>query len=137
MPAVLPSAANSITSAGSVVIFDEAQMLPIPYLRPCVWAVSQVTARYNVSAVLCTATQPALEPVFREFLPSCSIWELCPPDIRQQEIFRRVSFQHIGKLTWDDLAAQLMTHSQVLCIVNTRKAAQEVYGRSEGVTMCG
>lgn len=118
--------------AGSVVIFDEAQMLPIPYLRPCVWAISQLTAHYNVSAVLCTATQPALEPVFREFLPSCPIRELCPPDIRQQEVFRRVSFQHIGKLTWDDLAAQLMTHSQVLCIVNTRKAAQAVYERLDG-----
>lgn len=115
--------------AGSVIIFDEAQMLPIPYLRPCVWAISQLTAHYNVSAVLCTATQPALEPVFREFLPSCPIRELCPPDISQQEVFRRVSFQHIGKLTWDDLAAQLMTHSQALCIVNTRKAAQAVYER--------
>ena len=118
--------------AGSVVIFDEAQMLPIPYLRPCVWAISQLAAHYNVSAVLCTATQPALEPVFREFLPSCPIRELCPPGIGQQEIFHRVSFQRAGRLTWDDLAAQLMTHSQVLCIVNTRKAAQEVYERLGG-----
>ena len=119
--------------AGSVVIFDEAQMLPVPYLRPCVWAISQLAAHYGVSAVLCTATQPALEPIFREFLPSCPVRELCPPDIGQQEVFRRVSFQHIGKLTWDDLAAQLMTHRQVLCIVNTRKAAQEVYDRLDGM----
>ena len=54
---------------GSVVVFDEAQMLPLPYLRPCVHAISQLVARYRVSAVLCTATQPALNPIFQEFLP--------------------------------------------------------------------
>lgn len=118
--------------AGSVVIFDEAQMLPIPYLRPCVWAISQLVEHYGVSAVLCTATQPALEPIFREFIPQIPVQELCPPDTCQWDVFRRVTFRRAGSLTWDELAAQLNTHSQVLCIVNTRKAAQAVYGRLDG-----
>ena len=107
-------------------------MIPIPYLRPCIWSISQLVANYNVSVVLCTATQPALETIFREFLPQVSMKELCPPDTCQWEMFRRVTFQRAGSLTWDELAAQLNTHSQVLCIVNTRKAAQEVYGRLNG-----
>lgn len=115
--------------AGSVVVFDEAQMLPIPYLRPCVWAISQLTAHYGVSAVLCTATQPALGPLFQEFLPGSPIRELCPPDACRWEVFRRTSFHQASRLTWDDLAAQLNAHSQVLCIVNTRKAAQEIHAR--------
>lgn len=118
--------------AGSVVVFDEAQMLPIPYLRPCVWAISQLVEHYRVSAVLCTATQPALEPIFREFLPQIPVQELCPPDTCRLDVFRRVTFRQVGSLTWNELAAQLNTHSQVLCIVNTRKAAQEVYGRLDG-----
>ena len=113
--------------AGSVVIFDEAQMLPIPYLRPCVWAISQLVKSYHVSAVLCTATQPALAPAFREFLPTVRIKELCPPDTCQWEFFRRVTIQQVGRLTWDELAERLQTCSQVLCIVNTRKAAQEIF----------
>lgn len=117
---------------GSVVIFDEAQMMPIPYLRPCVWAISQLVAHYSVSAVLCTATQPALEKLFREFLPQVPVQELCPPDTCQWEVFRRVTFQKEGQLTWDELAVQLSACSQVLCIVNTRKAAQEVYERLDG-----
>lgn len=117
--------------AGSVVIFDEAQMLPVPYLRPCVWAISQLVSHYHVSAVLCTATQPALKPLFHEFLPQVPVQELCPPDVCQSDIFRRVTFQQAGNLTWDELACQLSAQRQVLCIVNTRKAAQAVYKRLE------
>lgn len=115
--------------ANSVIIFDEAQMLPLPYLRPCVSAISQLVAHYGVSAVLCTATQPALKPVFQDFLPGTSIPELCPEQYRNDPTFRRVTFQRAGKLSWDQLAAQLSSKRQVLCIVNSRKNAQEIYGR--------
>lgn len=115
--------------AGSVVIFDEAQMLPVPYLRPCIWAISQLIKDYGVSAVLCTATQPALKPAFEEFLPEVSMREICPAGVCQQEVFRRVSFQQAGTLTWEALASRLNAYDQVLCIVNTRNAAREVYRR--------
>lgn len=118
--------------AGSVVIFDEAQMLPIPYLRPCVHAISQLVAHYQVSAVLCTATQPALEPIFHEFLPQSKMTELCPIEVIQQDVFQRVSFCGEGKCTWEELAERLNEQSQVLCIVNTRKGAQELFRRLTG-----
>ena len=118
--------------AGSVVIFDEAQMLPISYLRPCVWAISQLVKDYKVSALLCTATQPALEPIFQEFLPSSPIRELCPTDTYSPEVFRRVTFRHAGRLTWEDLVAQMNSRQQALCIVNTRKSAQKVYQQLTG-----
>lgn len=118
--------------AGSVVIFDEAQMMPIPYLRPCVYSISQLVKNYGVSAVLCTATQPALGPIFHEFLPQQTIIELCPPNTYRWKVFRRVTFQKRGSLTWDELAAQLNDSRQVLCIVNTRKAAQVIYERLKG-----
>ena len=116
----------------SVIIFDEAQMLPVPYLRPCVWAISQLIAHYRVSAVLCTATQPALNPLFQEFLPGCAPVELCPDGSLTDGVFRRVTFRRAGKLTWDDLARELNGQTQVLCIVNSRKSAQTVFSRLTG-----
>lgn len=118
--------------AQSVVIFDEAQMLPVPYLRPCVSAISQLVAHYGVSAVLCTATQPALEPLFREFLPGAEAVELCPAGLAAASVFRRVTFQMAGKLTWEELAARLNAQDQVLCIVNSRRAAAQIYGMLAG-----
>ena len=113
--------------AQSVIIFDEAQMLPVPYLRPCVFAIAQLVKRYGVSAVLCTATQPALDGVFREFLPDKPAVELCPPDAFHLEIFRRVTFQRMGKLSWEAVAEQISGQQQALCIVNSRKSAQKIY----------
>ena len=115
--------------ANSVLIFDEAQMLPIPYLRPCVYAIAQLVQHYNSSAVLCTATQPALGPLFREFLPDQPITELCPADCYDGSVFQRTSFQIAGKLDWDTLSYQLNQLEQVLCIVNSRKSAQEIFSR--------
>lgn len=115
--------------AGSVVIFDEVQTIPISYLRPCLHAISQLVEHYNVSAVLCTATQPALESIFHSFLPEHKIRELCPEEFYEEETFRRVIYLNEGRLSWDQLADKLNQYDQVLCIVNTRKAAQEVYRR--------
>ena len=118
--------------AQSVLIFDEAQMLPLPYLRPCVWAIAQLVQHYGASAVLCTATQPALDPIFQEFAPEIPIREICPMAEAHWESFRRVSFQQAGTLSWMDLAARLQQQEQVLCVVNTRRAAREVFHQLSG-----
>lgn len=62
--------------ANSVIIFDEAQMLPTDYLKPCIYMISELVIRYRSSIVLCTATQPALGSLFPEntqFMELCGI----------------------------------------------------------------
>ncbi len=118
--------------AGSVIIFDEAQMLPLPYLRPCVFAIAQLVKHYRVSALLCTATQPSLGPLFQEFLPDKPMVELCPAPTYEGQIFRRVTFRREGQLSNEALAQRLNALPQVLCIVNRRKTAQEVFRRLDG-----
>lgn len=117
--------------ARSVIIFDEAQMLPMPYLQPCIYAISQLVKYYHTSAVLCTATQPALKEIFQQFLPQVSPVEICPPDTFPSEVFARTTFQRVGELSWDVLSSALMEHNQVLCIVNTRKSAQTIFSGLE------
>ncbi len=112
--------------AGSVVILDEAQTLPLKLLRPAVAAIDELARNYRSSVVLCTATQPALnEPDFRGGLES--VRELAP---NPPELFRkldRVRVRHVGTLDDDALAAQLRELDQVLCIVNNRRHARALY----------
>jgi CRISPR-associated endonuclease/helicase Cas3 len=110
--------------AKSVIIFDEAQMLPREYMRPCMAAVAELVQNYGASAVFCTATQPAVD----RFLPSGSqIRELADDPQDLFNFYRRVKIQNAGKLTDDDLLEMIHAQQQVLCIINTRKHAKGLF----------
>ncbi|MGN1002940.1 MAG: CRISPR-associated helicase Cas3' [Oscillospiraceae bacterium] len=118
--------------AGSVIIFDEAQMIPTFHLRPCVGLIAELTAHFGATAVLCTATQPVLNDIIHDFAPDIPIREICQDAAALRAPFRRVSFRRAGTLSHDALVEELSRQDQVLCIVNTRKAAQEIYRRLPG-----
>ncbi len=111
--------------ADSVIIFDEAQTIPLSYLLPCVRAIAELTVNYGASCVLCTATQPALGPMFTAIATELAPREIAPAVPKC--IFERVRYEHLGQLSNGELARRLRAHDQVLCIVSTRKQAQAVY----------
>lgn len=110
--------------AKSVVIFDEAQMLPVPFLSPCVRAITNLVQSYGVTAVLCTATQPSLQKLFPKDL---EIQEICPDTAGLYEFFQRNTVRHIGKCCSAELAEKMAGYEQALAVVGTRKQAVELY----------
>ena len=117
--------------AESVIIFDEAQMMPLPYLKPCIYAIAELIQHYRVSAVLCTATQPSLEHFFRLQMGEYQPLELCPKELAESSIFKRTSICVEGVIPWNELAERMNTEKQILCIVNSRKNAKEVFEELE------
>lgn len=110
--------------AKSVIIFDEAQMFPVQYLKPCVQAISELIYNYHCTAVLCSATQPALHPFFPEKMKA---EEICPDVKGQFLFFERTRIESIGEITTEVLIDKLRTESQALCILNSRKRVQQIY----------
>lgn len=115
--------------ANSVIVFDEAQTLPVPFLLPCVQAIAELVEHYHCSAVLCTATQPALEDRFRTAFNDAdlSIPEVANIAPSQMDLFKRTVIEFMGSVEIDALADELAQHGEVLCVVNTRKKAQQLY----------
>ncbi len=115
--------------ADSVIIFDEAQMIPLAYLKPCVCAIAELVRHYHVTAVLCTATQPSLNQMFSNYDHDLIVHEICNNVDELQIFFRRVHFEDKGKLEVDSVAGAMSQQNQVLCIVNTKKSAQEIFNK--------
>ena len=131
--------------AGSVVILDEAQLLPAALLLPITDAIRQLCDHYHVSIVLSTATQPNL--MEQPPLQGMHCREMIPVQLRLYERLRRtrIEFPAVDapRKTWDEVAEELLQFPCVLCIVNTRRDCRELFEKMpEGTThlsasMCG
>ncbi|MCL2140240.1 MAG: CRISPR-associated helicase Cas3' [Dehalococcoidia bacterium] len=110
--------------AESVLIFDEAQMIPLPYLQPCVRAIKTLVMQYGCSAVLATATQSSLDNFFKPLESK----EIAKDPKKLYALLRRATIRCIDEpLTDDALVKKLFAQDQVLCIVNTRYHAQMLF----------
>jgi len=113
--------------AESVVILDEVQTLPAPYLLPCLEALKELAASYKVSIVLCSATQPAVQKRSDFVRGLEGVTEIITDPQRLAHDLKRTDVNVIGQTSDTELAKQLSGYDQVLCIVNTRRHARELY----------
>lgn len=135
--AAKPSQCRKLHSiVDSVVILDEAQLLPPEWLVPCVDALCRLTRDYGVSVVLSTATQPALpDPSDRrsdaEVAQLLQAREIISD---RASLYRRLARTRIDfplnlevPCDWPELAAEFCKHDQALCIVNRRQDCRELH----------
>ena len=113
------------------------QTLPTQLAIPSLAAVSHIAKNWNSSVVFSTATQPAFNHLHEEVIKHCSGgWkpdEIVIHHAVMMDKLRRVNFTWLdGKLTWQELADSLNQHQQVLCIVNLKRHAQELWQALEG-----
>lgn len=121
----------------SVIVQDEAQMLPRDFLAPVLQTLKLLVKHYGVTVVLCTATQPMLasrhEPVTnrklldgiddaREIIDEP---ERLYADLKRVEVRLPVDFKQAT--AWKSLAEDIRQHDCTLAIVNTRKDAWELF----------
>ena len=118
--------------ARSVVIVDEAQMLPTDFLVALLDVMRQLAAHYGCSLVLSTATQPALN--VRETLPQglSDVREIMSDPRGLAEQLRRVTVrwpEGEAPTSLDRVAEEMRGRRQVLTIVHRRRDARELAER--------
>ncbi|OZA28805.1 MAG: CRISPR-associated helicase/endonuclease Cas3, partial [Hydrogenophilales bacterium 17-61-9] len=120
----------------SVVILDEAQLLPPEFMQPILDVLNLLSRHYGVSVVLSTATQPALST--REYFDARqnlrgldNVREIVSdPDALYRALERvdvRLPADWHTPTDWPSLAPELAAHDSVLAIVNTRKDARALW----------
>ena len=129
--------------AGSVIVLDEAQTLPLGVLRPCLAALRELARGYGSSIVVCTATQPAIlkedgflydhdagRPSAEAFSRDCAkmpVREIIPDPPQLYETLRRARVTDEGPLDDTALIKRLVAEPRVLCIVNSRNHARALF----------
>ncbi len=123
---------------GSIIVLDEAQLLPVAYLQPVVDVLRLLVKDYGVTLVLCTATQPTLESrtgfdqarALRGFRAG-EVREIIDDVPGLYADLKRVRVHLPADLnatrTWDDLAPEIARHEAVLAIVGRRADARDLY----------
>jgi CRISPR-associated endonuclease/helicase Cas3 len=109
--------------ARTVIVLDEVQTLPVGLLEPILDGLRQLVAYFNVSVVLCTATQPALDDSpYLKGLPS--VKEIIPDPIGLfVELGRRVRYELPSSGVtwgWERVAAEMRQAEQALTVVNSK-----------------
>lgn len=120
----------------SIVVLDEAQLLPTEFLQPILDVLKLLAKHYGVSVVLSTATQPALAS--QEYFDARrsrrgldDVREIiADPDGLYRRLKRvqcRLPADWHVPTPWPELAADISRHDGVLAIVNTRRHARELH----------
>lgn len=118
--------------ADSVLIFDEAHMMPVLYLQPCLRAISYITKYLGSEAVFLTATMPDFPDLIRRYaLGSSTIVSLVAEDLNFS-VFRKCRYSYIGEVSQEGILARAGECPSSLIIVNTRKAARSLYQKCVG-----
>jgi CRISPR-associated endonuclease/helicase Cas3 len=119
----------------SVILLDEAQMLPIQHLQPIIDSLNTYRHIFGCSILLTTASQPVLtqkyiSEVTTKLKGFDNVTEIIPGEMKLHDKLRRVQIHLIkGYLSYDDVVSHIISHRQILCIVNTRRDALEIFSR--------
>lgn len=128
----------------SVIILDEVQTLPTDFLQPIIDAMKAYQEMFGISMLFTTASQPVLSGLIEGTNPRAGfkgikhITEIIPNEFTLHDKLRRVHLEIENKgNTYDEIAARVAEYKKVLCIVNTRKDAKELFDRlpDEGIKL--
>ena len=121
----------------TVVILDEAQLVPVEFLAPILETMQLLVDRYQVSFVISTATQPAFnERVVdgKPFLGLKNIKEIMGDKNDIKLLYQSLKRNHVLLpddlnviSSWEDIAKDLKRYEQVLCIVSDRKSCRALH----------
>lgn len=116
--------------ARSIVLFDEVQTLPTRLVPSLLSSVTGLVHDYGITAVFGTATQPAFAAASSAIPGGWQPVEISSQPksmadgLRRTRIVRRPIDQ---QPTWPELASEISQHRQVLCVVNLKRHAHELF----------
>ena len=118
--------------ADSILVFDEAHLMPMAYLQPCLQAVSYATKHLNSEALFLTATMLDFETLLRQYtITGEKILNLID-DTKDFTKFEKCNFEKLGALSAEALLSKVGSAASTLVVTNSKQAARKLYELADG-----
>ena len=118
--------------ADSILVFDEAHLMPVEYLKPCLQGIAYITRYLNSEAVFLTATMPDFSNLMKQYAWKNSRILTLIQDTSPFSQFQKCSYQYVGKISEESLLERTFACPSSLIIVNSKKKARRIYGQCSG-----
>lgn len=116
----------------SILVLDEAHLMPTDFLQPCLQAVSYITKYLNSEAVFLTATMPDFSQLFKKYaLTTSKILNLIH-DTSNFGIFNKCKYSYCGDVSDEALIEKAKAYPSSLIIVNKRSTARTLFSLCTG-----
>lgn len=122
---------------GSIIILDEAQLVPVEFLAPILETMQLLVNHYHVSFIISTATQPAFKVRMVDghlFKGLKRIKEIMGDEEEVKLLYcsltrNQVQFPEdpLAVSSWVEISEELRSYEQVLCIVSDRKSCRDLH----------
>lgn len=116
--------------ADGMIIFDEAHLMPIDYLKPCLHAIAHIVKNLHSEAVFLTATMPNYRDLFDGYV-NVTFLDLVT-DRSDFDKFETCAYHYLELTDEDALIEHTLDKKSKLVICNSKKMARELFYKCTG-----
>lgn len=120
--------------AECILIFDEAHLMPLEYLQPCLRGIAYITKYLNSEAVFLTATMPDFPKLIKKYALKNSKITYLVEDTSLFSKFQKCNYSYLGEISEEALLHKASIYPSCLIIVNSKKKARRLFEKSIGKT---
>ena len=118
--------------ANSIIIFDEAHLMPREYLQPCLKGIAHITKYLHSEVILLTATMPDFKKLIRRYALSDATVHNLITDTSDFVLFKTNAYTFLGLISDEYLVTKAAQSAASLIVTNSRKGAAEIYRLCSG-----
>ena len=118
--------------ADSIIVFDEAHLINIESLQPCLSAITILCKYFNSETLLLSATMPNYIKLIKKYVNiDIKIIDLIE-DRSEFYFFDTNKYGYTGKKSIEELSIEINNYPSSLVVLNKRKHVEEIYKLATG-----
>lgn len=116
----------------SILVFDEAHLMPVKFLQPCLQSIGYITKYLNSEALFLTATMPDFKKLINKYVDIDNTICNLITDKSSFPKFQRCTYDYLKSIGDSELLSQASKFASTLIIVGKKEKAKMLFEEAKG-----